>query len=388
MTGNGEQKLVTGKVTKITTVKKSPDGKSSTETSYGKVDETTGNVLQVTIEGQNEAVAGTSANSLTYTATITNLTEQAMSNLELKWNGSLLKRIGTLPSGATENNGTITVKSLGAKASITISFTNSAVLAEGNNPLLTITATANLLNSTSGTEEGGTTPGGTSTSTSVTTGACTKTTTVLPAVVQTQSPENAGNAVISSENLTLKVTAPKYTEKNAAVIYTIEVTSGKAQTVTLSTPANFSTGIWYDGDTVPSGAPTITFAESGRKTYTYRVTPTASAKDLVKVNAWNLTATSENAETLSLSVPEVSVYNNGKKGTSPVTIRLLQQMNCNLQHRHRRWQQHPTAQRRLYIRLPMFQRGQCSLRLQLVEPGSREVRHRQMLLLQHQVQKR
>ena len=139
--------------------------------SYGKVDETTGNVLQVTIEGQNEAVAGTSANSLTYTATITNLTEQAMSNLELKWNGSLLKRIGTLPSGATENNGTITVKSLVAKASITISFTNSAVLAEGNNPLLTITATANLLNSTSGTEEGGTTPGGTSTSTLVTTGA-------------------------------------------------------------------------------------------------------------------------------------------------------------------------------------------------------------------------
>ena len=42
------------------------------------------------------------------------------------------------------------------------------------------------------------------------------------------------------------------------------------------------------------------------------------------MNAWNLTAaTSENAETLSLSVPEVSVYNNGKKGTSPVTNKTI-----------------------------------------------------------------
>ena len=40
----------------------------------------------------------------------------------------------------------------------------------------------------------------------------------------------------------------------------------------------------------------------------------------MKVNPWNLTAaTSENAETLSLSVPEVSVYNNEKKETSSVT---------------------------------------------------------------------
>ncbi len=43
----------------------------------------------------------------------------------------------------------------------------------------------------------------------------------------------------------------------------------------------------------------------------------------MNVNAWNLTATSENAETLSLSVPEVSVYNNGKKGTSPVTNKTI-----------------------------------------------------------------
>lgn len=174
------------------------------------------------------------------------------------------------------------------------------------------------MNSTSGTGEGGTTPGGTSTSTFVTTGPCTKTTNVLASIAPTQSTVNAGNTAISSGNLTLKVTAPKYTAKNAAVIYRIEVTSGKAQTVTLSTPANFLTGTWYDGNTALSSVPTITFTESGTKTYTYQVTPTASAGDLV--NAWNLTAaTSENAETLSLSVPEVSVYNNGKKGTSPVT---------------------------------------------------------------------
>ena len=87
---------------------------------------------------------------------------------------------------------------------------------------------------------------------------------------------NAGNTAISAGNLTLKVTAPKYTAKNAAVIYTVEVTSGKAQTVTLSTPANFSTGIWHDGNTAAlTGAPTIIFTESGTKTYTYQVTPTA-----------------------------------------------------------------------------------------------------------------
>lgn len=103
---------------------------------------------------------------------------------------------------------------------------------------------------------------------------------------------------------------------------TIEVTSGKAQTVTLSTPANFSTGIWHDGNTALTGVPTIIFTESGTKTYTYQVTPTA-AGDLVNVNAWNLTAASENAETLSLSVPEVSVYNNGKKETSPVTNKTI-----------------------------------------------------------------
>lgn len=315
VTGNVEQKLVTEKVTKTTTVKQSPNTTSSPVTVSGTVDGTA--ALQVTIKGQNEAVAGTSANGLTYTATITNLTEQAMSGLKLTWSGPLLKT-GTLPLGATESIGTITVNSLGANASITIPFTNSSALTEGNDPSLSITATVNLLNSTSGTGEGGTTPGGTSTSTFVTTGPCTKTTNVLASIAPTQSTVNAGNTAISSGNLTLKVTAPKYTAKNAAVIYRIEVTSGKAQTVTLSTPANFLTGTWYDGNTALSSVPTITFTESGTKTYTYQVTPTASAGDLV--NAWNLTAaTSENAETLSLSVPEVSVYNNGKKGTSPVT---------------------------------------------------------------------
>lgn len=308
VTGNVEQKLVTKKVTKTTTVKQSPNTSPSPVTVSGKVDGTA--ALQVTITGPKEAVAGTSENGLKYTATITNLTEQAMSGLKLTWSGPLLKRI-TLPLGATETNGTITVSSLDAGASITISFTNSLLLMEGNDPSLTITATANLLNSTSGTEEGGTTPGGTSTSTLVTTGACTKKTTVLPSVVQTQSPVNAGNAAISAGNLALKVTAPKYTAKNAAVIYTIEVTSKKAQTVTLSTPDNLLNGTWYDGNNALEGAPTIT--ESGTKTYTYRVTPTA-AKDLVKVNPWNLTAaTSDNAETLTVSVPEVSVYNNEKK---------------------------------------------------------------------------
>lgn len=315
VTGNVEQKLVTEKVTKTTTVKQSPNTTSSPVTVSGTVDGTA--ALQVTIKGQNEAVAETSANGLTYTATITNLTEQAMSGLKLTWSGPLLKT-GTLPLGATESIGTITVNSLGANASITIPFTNSSALTEGNDPSLSITATVNLLNSTSGTGEGGTTPGGTSTSTFVTTGPCTKTTNVLASIASTQSTVNAGNTAISSGNLTLKVTAPKYTAKNAAVIYRIEVTSGKAQTVTLSTPANFSNGTWYDGNTALSSVPTITFTESGTKTYTYQVTPTASAGDLV--NAWNLTAaTSENAETLSLSVPEVSVYNNGKKGTSPVT---------------------------------------------------------------------
>lgn len=318
VTGNGEQELVTKKVTKTTTVKKSPNTTPSTETFYGKVDGATENALKVEIKGQNEAAAGTSANGLTYTATITNLTEQAMSGLKLTWSGPLLKT-GTLPSVATESIGTITVNSLGANASITIPFTNSSALTEENDPSLSITATVNLLNSTSGTGEGGTTSGGTSTSTSVTTGPCTKKTNVLASIAPTQSSVNAGNAAISSGNLTLKVTAPKYTAKNAAVIYTVEVISGKAQTVTLSTPSNFSNGTWYDGNTALSGAPTIIFTESGTKTYTYRVTPTA-AGDLVNVNAWNLTAaTSENAETLSLSVPEVSVYNNEKKETSSVT---------------------------------------------------------------------
>lgn len=314
VTGNGEQKLVTEKVTKTTTVKQSPNTSPSPVTVSGKVDGTA--ALQVTITGPKEAVAGTSANGLTYTATITNLTEQDMSGLKLTWSGPLLKT-GTLPLGATESIGTITVNSLGANASITIPFTNSAVLTEGNNPSLSITA--NLLNSTSGTGEGGTTPGGTITSTPVTTDACTKTTKVLASIASTPSTVEAGNTAILSGNLSLKVTAPKYTAKNTAVIYTIEVTSKKAQTVTLSTPDNLLNGTWYDGNTASSGVPTINFTESGTKTYTYRVTPTV-AEDLVKVNAGNLTAaTADNAETLSLLVPEVSVYNNGKKGTSPVT---------------------------------------------------------------------
>lgn len=323
VTGNGEQKLVTGKATKTTEVKESPDGTLSTVTSYGKVNGTTVNVLQVTINGRKEAVTGTKAGSLTYTATITNLTEQAMSNLKLKWYGPLMQRTGTLPLGATETKETITVNNLGAGASITISFTNSSALTKGNDPLLSITATADLLNSTSGTGEDGTTPGGTITSTPVTTDACTKTTKVLASIASTPSTVEAGNTAILSGNLSLKVTAPKYTAKNAAVIYTIEVTSGKAQTVTLSTPDNLLNGTWYDGNTAFSGVPTINFTESGTKTYTYRVTPTA-AEDLVKVNAGNLTAaTSENAETLTVSVPEVSVYNNGKKGTSPVTNKTI-----------------------------------------------------------------
>lgn len=321
VTGNVEQKLVTEKVTKTTTVKQSPNTSPSPVTVSGMVNGT--DALQVTITGPKEAAAGTSANGLTYTATITNLTKQAMSNLELKWNGPLMKRTGTLPLGAKETKETITVNSLGADDSIKISFTNSSPLTKGNNPLLSITATANLLNSTSGTGEDGTTPGGTITSTPVTTDACTKTTKVLASIASTPSTVEAGNTAILSGNLSLKVTAPKYTAKNTAVIYTIEVTSGKAQTVTLSTPDNLLNGTWYDGNTAFSGVPTINFTESGTKTYTYRVTPTA-AEDLVKVNAGNLTAaTSDNAETLTVSVPEVSVYNNGKKGTSPVTNKTI-----------------------------------------------------------------
>ena len=129
VTGNGEQKLVTGKATNTTEVKESPDGTLSTVTSYGKVNGTTVNVLQVTINGRKEAVTGTKAGSLTYTATITNLTEQAMSNLKLKWYGPLMERTGTLPLGATETKETITVNNLGAGASITISFTNSSAVA-------------------------------------------------------------------------------------------------------------------------------------------------------------------------------------------------------------------------------------------------------------------
>ena len=315
VTGNVEQKLVTEKVTKTTTVKQSPNTSPSPVTVSGKVDGTA--ALQVTITGPKEAVAGTSENGLKYTATITNLTEQAMSNLKLKWYGPLMQRTGTLPLGATETKETITVNNLGAGASITISFTNSSALTKGNDPLLSITATADLLNSTSGTGEDGTTPGGTITSTPVTTDACTKTTKVLASIASTPSTVEAGNTAILSGNLSLKVTAPKYTAKNTAVIYTIEVTSGKAQTVTLSTPDNLLNGTWYDGNTALSGAPTMT--ESGTKTYTYQITPTA-AGDLEKVNAWNLTAvTSENTETLSLSVPEVSVYNNEKRETSSVT---------------------------------------------------------------------
>ena len=315
VTENGEQKLVTGNATKTTEVKKSPDGTLSTVTSYGKVDGTA--ALQVTINGQNEAVAGTSANGLTYTATITNLTKQAMSNLKLNWTGPLMKRTGTLPLGAKETNGVITVDSLVADASITISFTNSSALTKEKDPLLSITATADLLNSTSGTEEGGTTPGGTTTSTSVRTDVCTKTTNVLASIASTQNTVEAGNTAISIGNLSLKVTAPKYTAKNTAVIYTINVTSGKAQTVNLSTPTDFSNGTWYDEENALSGVPTINFTESGTKTYTYRVTPTAEG-DLVKVAAWNLTAaTSDNAETLSVSVPEVFVYNNEKKPLEP-----------------------------------------------------------------------
>ena len=317
VTGNGEQKLVTGKATKTTEVKESPDGTLSTVTSYGKVNGTTVNVLQVTINGRKEAVTGTKAGSLTYTATITNLTEQAMSNLKLKWYGPLMERTGTLPLGATETKETITVNNLGAGASITISFTNSSALTKGNDPLLSITATADLLNSTSGTGEDGTTPGGTITSTPVTTDACTKTTKVLASIASTPSTVEAGNTAISIGNLSLKVTAPKYTAKNTAVIYTINVTSGKAQTVNLSTPTDFSNGTWYDEENALSGVPTINFTESGTKTYTYRVTPTAEG-DLVKVAAWNLTAaTSDNAETLSVSVPEVFVYNNEKKPLEP-----------------------------------------------------------------------
>lgn len=63
------------------------------------MDGATENALKVEIKGQNEAVAGTSANGLTYTATITNLTEQAMSNLVLNWYGPLMERTGTHHQG-------------------------------------------------------------------------------------------------------------------------------------------------------------------------------------------------------------------------------------------------------------------------------------------------
>ena len=297
-TENASQEL-TVEQTKTTTVKRSPGNASTSKTAVGQIDGN--NALKVEITGRDETAAGGSAGSLVYTVEITNLTDQKLISLKLdETSGNQWKMQGTVPTELT------------AGSSTTVTFSNTTALTADDSPSLTVTASAETEASTA---DGGIAgedienpPAGATAGTTVTTGPCTKITTVLEAVSSENTPVSGGNTSVAADRIKLKVSVPGYTEKNSKIIYTVEVTGKSGQTITLSNPSALTGGTWYEGGQAFTGTPEISFTEDGTKTCTYRVTPPSGTK-LWSVNAGSLTAAiSGSSDTLKISIPEVQVY--------------------------------------------------------------------------------
>ncbi len=246
------QTITTGPCTNSTTVVKSA-GDDETKISASNVASESSGVaadsLKVEITGRDE-LEKTAEASLTYTVTITNSSSSELSNVELAGAGndwSVKDEAGNVIAVKSPIN----VGTMANNTSKAYTFTRTGFSSE-ESVSLSVTASGDLLIGEQ--------------SQTITTTACLKTTTLVPPANGEKTSIDSVNSKIGSLNLSIQ--SPKYAAESSTIDYTVQITSNRVGTFTLTGPAG---GNWAD---VSGNSRSVTFAEnelSKTKSFTYRI---------------------------------------------------------------------------------------------------------------------
>ena len=250
------QTITTGSCTSSTKVVKSAGNKETKISASNAASESSGveaNWLQVEIEGRDE-LEKTATASLTYTVTVTNSSGSSLNNVKLTYTGDGWSVTDEAGTAVTVNNSAISVGTMAIGESKKYTFTRTGFPSEESVSLSVIASGDLLIGEQSQT---------------ITTTPCSKTTTLVPPVNGDKTSIDSSNSKIGSLNLSIQ--SPKYAAKSSTIDYTVQITSDRAGTFTLTGPAG---GNWKDGS---GNSQDVTFEEGDLptvKSFTYQISKT------------------------------------------------------------------------------------------------------------------
>lgn len=249
------QTITTGPCTNSTTVVKTAvDEKtkiSASNVASGSPSVAAGS-LKVEIEGRKELEK--TATSLDYTVTVTNSSSSELKNVELNYTGGDWSVTDKDGQAVTVKNSAISVGIMANNTSKQYTFTRTGFSSE-ESVSLSVTASGDLLIGEQ--------------SQTITTTPCSKTTTLVPPANGEKTNPESSNSGIGSLNLSIQ--SLKYAAESSTIDYTVQITSDRAGTFTLTGPAE---GNWAGGN---SNSQQVTFAEgdlSTAKSFTYHISKT------------------------------------------------------------------------------------------------------------------
>lgn len=249
------QTITTGPCTNSTTVVKSAGNAETEKSASNEASESpnvAANLLQVKIEGRDE-LEKTATASLAYTVTVTNSSGSELKNVKLTGAGndwSVKDEAGNVIAVKSPIN----VGTMDNNTSKQYTFTRTGFLSE-ESVSLSVTASGDLLIGEQ--------------SQTITTTPCSKTTTLVPPANGEKTNPESSNSGIGSLNLSIQ--SPKYAAESSTIDYTVQITSDREGTFTLTGPAE---GNWAGGN---SNSQQVTFAEgdlSTAKSFTYQISKT------------------------------------------------------------------------------------------------------------------
>lgn len=246
------QTITTGSCTSSTKVVESAGDNETEESASNAASESPSvkaDLLQVKIKGKDE-LEKTAAASLTYTVTVTNSSSSELSNVELAGAGndwSVKDEAGNVIAVKSPIN----VGTMANNTSKAYTFTRTGFSSE-ESVSLSVTASGDLLIGEQ--------------SQTITTTPCLKTTTLVPPANGEKTSIDSVNSKIGSLNLSIQ--SPKYAAESSTIDYTVQITSNRVGTFSLTGPTG---GSWAD---VTGNSRMVTFAEnelSKTKSFTYQI---------------------------------------------------------------------------------------------------------------------
>ncbi len=283
------QTITTGPCTNSTKVVKSAGNAETEKSASNEASESpnvAANLLQVKIKGRDE-LEKTAAASLTYTVTVTNSSGLSLNNVKLTYTGDGWSVTDKDGQAVTVKNSAISVGTMATGESKQYTFTRIGFSSE-QSVSLSVTASGDL--SIEGQPQ-----------TTITTALCSKTTTLVPPANGEKTNPESSNSGIGSLNLSIQ--SPKYAAESSTIDYTVQITSDRAGTFTLTGPAE---GNWAGGN---SNSQQVTFAEgdlSTAKSFTYHISKTDGV-------TFGLTGT---GFSISQTASKVSIINTTEMATS------------------------------------------------------------------------